>query len=67
MSCLFNIFDLFLSPWIRIRIQIQKTPESGFGSETLKNKHIFDYFVLVFEQIMFINFHFISPSALLVI
>ena len=25
----------FFSPWIRIRIRIQKTPESGSGSETL--------------------------------
>ena len=30
-------------------------------------QHIFDNFVLVFEQIVFINFHFLSPSALLVI
>ena len=29
-----------------------------------KNKHIFDNFVLVFEQIVFINFHCLSPSAL---
>ena len=32
-----------------------------------KIKHIFDHFVLVFEQIVFINFHFLSPSPLLVI
>ena len=29
-----------------------------------KNKHIFDHFVLVYEQIVFINFHFLSPLAL---
>ena len=29
-----------------------------------KNQHIFDHFVLVFEEIVFINFHFLSPSAL---
>ena len=29
MLWLFDIFDLFLSPWIRIRIPIQRTPESG--------------------------------------
>ena len=29
-----------------------------------KNKHIFDHFVLGFEQIVFINFQFVSPSAL---
>ena len=34
MLWLFNSFYLFLSPWIRIPIQIQKTPESG--SETLQ-------------------------------
>ena len=30
-------------------------------------QHIFDNFVLFFEQIVFMNFHFLSPSALLVI
>ena len=29
-----------------------------------KNKHIFDHFVPVFEQVVFINFHFLSLSAL---
>ena len=27
-----------------------------------KNKNIFDYFVLVFEQIVIINFHFLYPQ-----
>ena len=36
---LFDIFDLFLSPWIRIR----KTPESGSGSETLCCSRIVEY------------------------
>ena len=32
-----------------------------------KNKHIFYPFDPVFEQILFTNFHFLSPSALLVV
>ena len=32
--------------------------------QEFKNKHIFDHFVQGFEQIVFINFQFVSPSAL---
>ena len=32
--------------------------------QEFKNKHIFDHFFPVIEKIVFINFHFLSPSAL---
>ena len=32
--------------------------------QVCRNKHIFDHFVLVFEQIVSINVHFLSTSAL---